>query len=285
MPIHILGIDAAWTAHQPSGVALLCVRNHAKPKLLALGRSYDEFLAGGRLAEIDWRKRVRGGLPPINALLLQCRKLTGAWPQIIALDIPLSPTPLRGRRVCDNAVTSAYVSRGAGTHTPNAQRPGPISACLFHQLCAAGYHWHTHGAAPRVKRIFLETYPHPAIIELMRLPMRLAYKAARCSQYWPEASPELRRRRLCRNLEALRAALAEEIVGVTSLVPTANAVHRLGSAARLKGLEDCLDALVCAWIGYQCWRGHARPYGSKEAAIWLPSPDFRSKKLAKPSEN
>ncbi|MCG3157638.1 MAG: hypothetical protein DKINENOH_04274 [bacterium] len=285
MPAHILGIDAAWTAHQPSGVALLCARNNAKPELLALGRSYDEFLASERLAEIDWGGRVRGCLPPIDALLSHCQQLSGAWPQIIALDIPLSPQPLRGRRVCDNAVTAAYVSRGAGTHTPNAQRPGPISASLFHQLRAAGYHWHTHGAAPRAKRVFLETYPHPAIIELMRLPMRLAYKTARLSQYWPEASPDLRRRRLCRNLEALRAALAEEIAGVTSLVPAANAVHRLGSAARLKGLEDCLDALACAWIGYQCWRGRARAYGSKEAAIWIPSPDFRSKKLVKPSEN
>ncbi len=284
MPIYILGIDAAWTAHQPAGVALLGARKNAKPELLALGRSYDEFLAGGRLAKIDWRTPVHGCLPPINALLSHCRKLTDAWPQIIALDIPLSPKPLRGRRACDNAVTAAYVSRGAGTHTPNARRPGPISASLFHQLCAAGYHWHTHGAPP-AKRVFLETYPHPAIIELMRLPMRLAYKTARLSQYWPEASPDLRRRRLCRNLEALRAALAAEIAGVTSLVPAAHAVRRLGSAARLKGLEDCLDALVCAWIGYQFWRGRARAYGSKEAAIWIPSPDFRSKKLVKPSEN
>jgi len=284
MPIHILGIDAAWTAHQPSGVALLGAHKNTKPELLALGRSYDEFLAGGRLAEIDWRARVRGCPPPIDALLSHCKKLTGAWPQIIALDIPLSPKPLRGRRVCDNAVTAAYVSRGAGTHTPNAQRPGLISASLFHQLCAAGYHWHTRGV-PTPKRVFLETYPHPAIIELMRLPMRLAYKTTRLSQYWPEASPDLRRRRLCRNLEALRAALAEEIADVTSLVPAANALRRLGNAAHLKGLEDCLDALVCAWVGYQLWCGRAQAYGDETGAIWLPAPDTRCKKLAKSSKN
>ncbi|NUM67459.1 DUF429 domain-containing protein [candidate division KSB1 bacterium] len=179
MPAHILGIDAAWTAHQPSGVALLRARRNAKPKLIALGRSYDEFLTSGPHAKVDWRTRVRGCLPPIDALLSHCKKLTGELPQIVALDIPLAAKPLNGRRPCDNAVTAAYVSRGAGTHTPNAQRPGPISASLFHQLCAAGYHWHTHGAAPRAKRVFLETYPHPAIIELMRLPMRLAYKTAR----------------------------------------------------------------------------------------------------------
>ncbi|MDZ7268918.1 MAG: DUF429 domain-containing protein [candidate division KSB1 bacterium] len=285
MTIHILGIDAAWTAQQPSGVALLGARKNAKPELLALGRSYEEFLAAGLHRQSDWRNRVHGSPPAINALLAHCRKLSGALPRIIALDIPLSPQPLAGRRMCDNAVTSAYVSRGAGTHTPTARRPGPLAYALFQQLCAAGYHWHTHGVLPRQKRVFLETYPHPAIIELMQLPRRLAYKTSRRAQYWPEASPALRWRRLCRNLEALRDALAGEIKGVTSLVPAATAVRRRGGAVLLKGLEDMLDAVVCAWVGYQFWRGCARAYGNAEAAIWIPVPDFRSKKLVKPSKN
>ncbi|KAA0227292.1 DUF429 domain-containing protein [candidate division KSB1 bacterium] len=284
MPAHILGIDAAWTAHQPSGVALLRVRKNAKPELIALGRSYDEFLGSEAHAEIDWRTRVRGCLPPIDALLTRCKKLTGELPQIVALDIPLAAKPLNGRRPCDNAVTSAYVSRGAGTHTPSALRPGPISKSLFQQLCKAGYEWYTHGAAKRAARVFIETYPHPAIIELMQLRMRLAYKTSRLSQYWSEAKSRTRWLRLCKNLDALRRALADEIDGLENLIPSAKILLKNGNKARLKHLEDALDAVVCAWIGYQFWRGRARPYGNQEAAIWLPAPDFRSKKLVMASK-
>lgn len=284
MPAHILGIDAAWTAHQPSGVALLRARRNAKPKLIALGRSYDEFLTSGPHAKIDWRTRVRGCLPPIDALLSHCKKLTGELPQIVALDIPLAAKPLNGRRPCDNAVTSAYVSRGAGTHTPSALRPGPISKSLFHQLSKAGYAWHTQGKVRRAARVFIETYPHPAIIELMQLRMRLAYKTSRVSQYWPEAKSRTRWLRLCKNLDALRRALADEIDGLENLIPTAKILLKNGNKARLKHLEDALDAVVCAWIGHQFWRGNALAYGNEQAAIWLPVPDFRSKKLVMPSK-
>lgn len=284
MPAHILGIDAAWTAHQPSGVALLRARRNAKPKLIALGRSYDEFLTSGPHAKVDWRTRVRGCLPPIDALLSHCKKLTRELPQIVALDIPLAAKPLTGRRPCDNAVTSAYVSRGAGTHTPSALRPGPISKSLFHQLSKAGYEWHTQGKAGHAARVFIETYPHPAIIELMQLRMRLAYKTSRVSQYWPEAKSRTRWLRLCKNLDALRLALIDEIDGLENLIPSANFLLKNGNKARLKHLEDALDAVVCAWIGYQFWRGNALAYGNEQAAIWLPAPDFRSKKLAMPSK-
>lgn len=284
MPAYILGIDAAWTAHQPAGVALLRVCKNAKPQLIALGRSYDEFLASGPHAKIVWCTRVRGCLPPIDALLSHCRKLCGDLPQIVALDIPLARTPLNGRRPCDNAVTSAYVSRGAGTHTPSALRPGPISKSLFQQLHKAGYEWHTQGKARGAARVFIETYPHPAIIELMQLRMRLAYKTSRVSQYWPEANSRTRWQRLCKNLDALRLALADQINGIQNLIPSANFLFKNGNKARLKHLEDSLDAVVCAWIGYQFWRGKALAYGNNEAAIWLPAPDFRSKKLAKASK-
>lgn len=284
MPAYILGIDAAWTAHQPSGVALLRVRRNAKPELIALGRSYDEFLTSGPQAKIAWRTRVRGCLPPIDALLSHCKKLTGALPQIVALDIPLARKPLNGRRPCDNAVTSAYVSRGAGTHTPSAVRPGPISKSLFQQLRKAGYQWHTQGKAGQTARVFIETYPHPAIIELMQLPMRLAYKTSRVSQYWPEANSRTRWQRLCKNLDALRLALVDEINGLENLIPSAKVLLKNGNKAQLKHLEDSLDAVVCCWIGYQFWRGHALAYGNEQSAIWLPTPDFRSKKLAMPSK-
>jgi predicted RNase H-like nuclease len=113
---------------------------------------------------------------------------------------------------------------------------------------------------------------------------RLPYKTSRVSQYWPQTSPRTRWQRLCKNLEALCTALAREISGIDDVVPDARVLLTHGNKSLLKHLEDALDAIVCAWIGYQFWRGCAMAYGDEEAAIWLPSPDFRSKKLVKVSK-
>lgn len=61
---------------------------------------------------------------------------------------------------------------------------------------------------------------------------RLPYKVARRQRYWPAASP----------------------------------------AARLKGIEDALDAVVCAWVACEHLAGRTQPYGDRDATIWLPRP-------------
>ncbi len=276
MPSFILGIDAAWTAHRPSGVALLHATPKAKPRLLAVARSYEEFIQIGKFSSPDWQSRITGTPPGMNEVLRACERMAGAAPNMIALDIPLSNKPLAGRRACDNAVTSAYVARGAGTHTPSENRPGPISKALFRQLRRAGYQWLT-GDAPLLlnskQNYFAETYPHPAIIELMRLPKRLAYKTSRLQKYWPEATTAERWWRVCSNLERLRRALAHEIAGVHHMLPTARQIFKLGKHVLLKNFEDALDAVVCAWIGVQILRGRAVAYGDHTGAIWIPKVD------------
>ncbi|NUO81794.1 DUF429 domain-containing protein [candidate division KSB1 bacterium] len=270
----ILGIDAAWTVHHPSGVALVELRKRGQPRLLRLGRSYEEFCRAESLQKAHWRKRARGTSPDIAGLLRACEQSTDVPPQVVALDIPLSHRPITQRRACDNLVTSAYGSRWAGTHSPSAQRPGEISNLLAQQLCAAGYDLKTNDSLPisTAKRSFIESYPHPAIIELLHLPKRLAYKTSRMAQYWPELTPQARRLHLCRNLNTLRDALAHEIEDVKTFIPSARTLLQYGGVAALKGMEDALDAIVCAWSGLQFWKGKAVAYGNTEAAIWLPMP-------------
>ena len=273
MPALVLGIDAAWTAHQPSGLALVQAARNRKPRLLAVARSYGEFLGIEGASGLDWQGRVSGAPPDLPALLQTCLRVAGAAPQMIALDIPLGNRPFTGRRACDNAITSAYVARGAGTHSPSEIRPGPISKSLFQQMRHAGYQWLWQSpAAPRAgtNRFFAETYPHPAIIELMGLPKRLAYKTSRVQKYWPEATAAERWRRVCRNLDNLRQALANEIAGVDRMLPPARQIFKLGKRTRLKNFEDALDAVVCAWIGVQILRRRAMAYGDRTGAIWVP---------------
>jgi predicted RNase H-like nuclease len=274
-PSFILGIDAAWTAHQASGVALVRVPKRGKPRLLAVARSYEEFLEAEKLTGPAWQTRVTGTPPDLEALLQACERMTTHSPSLIALDIPLSNRPFKGRRRCDNAVTSAYVARGAGTHSPSENRPGPISKSLFHQLRRAGYYWLKNNPpsfSQAIPKYFAETYPHPAIIELMGLPKRLAYKTSRLLQYWPGATTAKRWQNVCDNLDKLRRALAREIEGVDRIFPSAHKILKLGRRGLLKNFEDALDAVVCAWIGIQILQGRALAYGDRAGAIWVPRP-------------
>jgi predicted RNase H-like nuclease len=116
-------------------------------------------------------------------------------------------------------------------------------------------------------------YPHPAIIELLGLGERLKYKASKLQKYWPELDRDQRHIAVVKNLNYLRAALNERISGVVQWLPMAQSFEQ---ASQLKGYEDTLDAVVCAWIGYEFLAGRCVAYGDKESAIWLPKPSFQN---------
>ncbi|MDZ7344582.1 MAG: DUF429 domain-containing protein, partial [candidate division KSB1 bacterium] len=77
---------------------------------------------------------------------------------------------------------------------------------------------------------------------------------------------------IARNLTRLRTALAKRIDGVADWLPPAKSFMKNGATSRLKGYEDALDAIVCAWIGCEFLAGRCVAYGDEESAIWLPRP-------------
>lgn len=277
----VLGIDAAWTAHHPAGAALVKIPPRGQSQLLCVARSYQEFCQLAAADKIEWPARARGSAPDIPALLAVCKKLTGTTPNVIALDIPLGPQPINGRRAADKMVTKAYITRKAGTHSPTAQRPGPISQMLFEQLTHYGFEWLHAGASSRQNknaRVFIEVYPHPAIIELLGLAERLKYKVSKLQKYWPEFDRAQRRMAVVKNLNRLRWALNKKITGVAQWLPAAQSFKQ---ASRLKGYEDALDAVVCAWIGCEFLAGRCVAYGDEESAIWLPKPSLQKQRSHK----
>ena len=114
----VLGIDAAWTCTQPSGVAL-AAETAAGWKLIAVEPSYQCFHA---LAADDLVREARpsGSIPDAAALLASCRALHDRPVDLVAIDMPLSHVPINGRRVSDDAVSRGYGQRKCGTHTPSA---------------------------------------------------------------------------------------------------------------------------------------------------------------------
>jgi len=271
----VLGVDAAWTAHHPAGVALVKVSKRKRPRLLRVARSNEEFCRMADNEEIDWLTKVRGSEPNIPALLAVCERIAGAMPNVIALDIPIGPQLITRRRAADRMVTSAYIKRKAGTHSPTAKRPGLISQMLFEQLSACDLKWlHANATISRNQNsdVFIETYPHPAIIELLGLEERLKYKVSKLQKYWPDLNRDKRWAAVAQNLARLRTALDKRIAGVANWLPSAKSLLKNGPASRLKGYEDALDAIVCAWIGCEFLAGRCVAYGDEESAIWLPRP-------------
>jgi hypothetical protein len=74
-----------------------------------------------------------------KALIDRAAGLVGSKPTLLAADIPLSKSPITGRRVSDNAVSVAYGARYASTHTPSTTRPGPVSERIRLGFGQAGY--------------------------------------------------------------------------------------------------------------------------------------------------
>ena len=215
----VLGVDAAWTLTEPSGVALVVAQTPGSWRLVASAPSYQHFLA--RVDQSLARQaRPSGSKPDPEALLQAAANLAGRAVDLVAVDMPLSLSPIIARRASDNAVSQGYGARHASTHTPSATRPGPISDELRVGFDRAGYPLQT-------KRItapgLIEVYPHPALIELAAASRRLPYKLSKIRNYWPDLSVSERRARLFAQWAKIIRLLDHEIEGVADELPPPDA--------------------------------------------------------------
>lgn len=259
----VLGIDAAWTETNPSGVAV-AVETPTGWKLVAAEPSYQRFIARSR-ADMKPELRPSGSLPSAQTLLDAARILSGGDVSLIAVDMPLSRTTITGRRTCDNAVSRAYGRRKCGTHSPSRARPGSISDRFRESFEAAGFPLQTAEVlGPGV----IEVYPHPALVELAGAPERLAYKVAKSRAYWPSLSSAERRSRLLMQWSRIIGLLDVEVQGVSHAF---EGFEQRTSGTEMKATEDALDAVVCAWVAIRTLNGRAIPYGDMDSAIWIPS--------------
>jgi predicted RNase H-like nuclease len=261
----ILGIDAAWTPTQPSGVALLREESPGW-RCLALAPSYDAFLALAHGEQVNWDSRPSAAAVSAAELLSAAATLAGGIrPSVVAVDMPISRELITARRPCDDEVSRKFGKWLCAVHSPSTDRPGKVGQALTAQLAAEGYPIVTGGgSAPAL----IEVYPHPAIVMLLSLEKRLEHKVAKAGRYWrndPSADP---RQNLLSNLGKLLDGLRVVIAGIDLEVPTADSARSL---AQFKALEDALDALVCAWVGGCYLRGEAVALGDNgSAAIWVP---------------
>lgn len=249
----VLGIDAAWTAANPSGVAL-AAKIKGTWRVVAVAGSFEEFIGLAGNGE---------GSDPA-ALIAAAARLAGRVPDLITVDMPMMDAPISARRAADDAVNRAYAGRGAGTHSPTVIRPGAVGRALEARLSAAGYPLATLDIRPPCR---IEIYPHPALIELTGATKRLAYKIGRTGRYWPGLPLAERRLRLYEVWRTIITALDGVLAGSSDLLTLPPADTRGRS---LKAFEDRLDAVVAAYVGAMALDGQARAFGDAGSAVWVP---------------
>lgn len=259
---YVLGIDAAWTSKGSSGIALLKCLPDSLPELVRAGRSYEEFCYG----KIDWVKTPQGTLPNFKDIFYSVNEKV----DIVALDIPLSPKPISGRRNSDNIISHKYGKFGASAHTPSINRPGQISTSIYEQLIKHGYTWsfkHT------VLQTFIEIYPHTAILELFNFNYRFEYKVSKRTRYWPNLTPEIRKKNIVGKLLELKEKLKSEVNNLDDFLIN---IDIQSSFKILKSYEDLIDSIISALVGYYYLKCEVTPYGDNESTIWVPKKSISS---------
>ena len=261
----VLGIDAAWTTGQPSGVALLDAAASGAMCLVA-APSYAAFLAQANGQDIDWQAAQAGGEAPLAELLAASERLAGRAMEVIAVDMPVSRQAISGRREADQAVSREFGGRWCAAHSPNSNRPGALGERLSEACLSCGYPLATTATALPTSRRLLEVYPHPAMLALLQREKRVPYKVSRAARYWPTATPAQRRANILAELRAIAAGLEGELGPLPITIPS----DADRSARVLKTYEDTLDAVISAWVGWLYLQGKAVPLGDEHAAIWCP---------------
>lgn len=262
----ILGIDAAWTEKQPSGVALVvCDTN--RWSVSAVAPSYHAFVELSHGTSVQWDTRHKGSFPDPTLLIESVdRLLPGVRLSVVAVDMPMATVPIRGRRNADNEVSRNYWKQKCGTHSPNKDRPGKVGTALANGFIHHGFRLDTiAGLAGSFAKSLIEVYPHPALVALTGAEERLRYKLSKACKYWPNLSSVLRREWVMAELNRIETRLKIEFDGLT-LPP----LQPDSPTFVIKAREDSLDALVSAWVGMQYRRGLASAFGDETAAIWIP---------------
>ena len=271
----VLGIDPAWSATKPSGVALIRQLPDCEWECVSVAPSYDSFLQLAGKIPVNWNAVPAGGLPQPQQLLEAAGTLLhGEGVTVVAIDIPVSnQLIIEQRRPCDDDISHKFGGALCGTHSPNRNRPGELSANLMADLNRLGYNLAAciddadDDGPPNNATI--EVYPHPAIVRLLDLKVRLEYKVDKSNSFWPGITLAERRERLRDNFRRLCTGLATQMRAIPEECIPNDAY--LDSRRSLKRFEDALDALVCAWVGACYLGGRAECFGDRQAAIWVPA--------------
>lgn len=228
-----LGLDLAWSARNPTGAAALRLDAGGTATLVA-----HDLLLGD------------------EAIVAWVAAQSGDGAVVVAVDAPLLIPNETGRREADAAVSARFARFHAGAHPANRKKLAATGVwrgdTLLEGLAEHSILYAAEVPVRSAGRWIVEVYPHPATITLFGLERVLPYKAR------PHRTQEMRFDALGRFLSHLQA-LREPTFAPGALAPFAAELTPTLRGNALKGWEDRLDALMCAYIAaYAWWWGPAR---------------------------
>jgi predicted RNase H-like nuclease len=241
--VRLLGLDLAWSAKNPSGLAVL----DRAGRLLHLSadlRSDDEIL--------EWIARWRGS--------------SG----VLGFDMPTIVRNAQGRRDCERDLAADFRRYHAGPYPANLGLAPFAGGGRARRLIDAIGAEEDPFLGPRDPRtIALEVFPHAAHVRLFDLPRIFQYKQ---KPQRPHLTEWARYRAALATL-----AQADPPLQLGADVPTE------ATARSYKAWDDKLDAITCAYVALVAWRYGAAGldvYGDtaggyivvpKTGRVWAPS--------------
>ncbi|GEM_PF-1009109 len=237
----ILGWDAAWTA---GGTGAWCLM---------------EKSAGA------WKVRWNRVCPTGEEVLEDLASIfKEEQPGLVAMDLPVARSVVRGYREADRATTRAFSRYGCPVHSPTPERPGEWGDRI--QSVCKRYHYEVMTEVGRETPSVAEVYPHTVCLDMVRTGYRVPYKIQRASRLFPELSPALRREAISKTLNEILDAVERRGIPVPEDLRETPPLPLRHWKAR----EDRVDALLCAIAGIGIQEGRFLPFGSADAAIWNP---------------
>ncbi len=238
-----LGLDLAWGKKNTSGGCVVSCA--AIPGSRASVLEYTETL-GDDDEIIDWISRWNGADEARDGLLL-------------GIDAPLLVPNDTGKRPCETELGKRFAKFQAGAHPANRTIFGDDvrGERLVARLVESGIKHDPYLHAPRQTKLWqaMEVFPHPAHVILFGLEKTLKYKPK------PKRSYEMRWAAMNEYARLLRSlSQFDPPLDLPEHWPPADVSGMIG--AKLKRLEDGLDALSCAYVVLWYWR-----YGKAGAEV------------------
>jgi predicted RNase H-like nuclease len=230
--IAFFGLDLAWSARNPSGLAV----------------------ADGAGRVLDVRADLRSDDEILNWVRARLRATS-----VLGIDMPTIVRNATGQRRCEGELRAAFARHHAGPHPANLARfpDGGRARALLDVLASDGVLERIDLAPREPGRFAFEVYPHPALVRLFELETIFRYKKK--ARPWPGVLEEWAR---------YRAAMATLQNADPPLVVPADFPTSVTSRG-YKAWEDSLDAIACAYVAAFVWRWgmrapHVRVFGDLE---------------------
>ncbi len=218
-----IGLDLAWSARNPSGLAVVDATGNVLEATVA---TLDDA------ALLAWvRERLAGTT-------------------VIGIDMPTIVRNASGIRACERALAVDFRAAHAAPHPANLRRfpDGGRARRLLDALAADGIAEDLAMAPRAVGRFAFEVFPHPALVRLFELPSIFRYKKK--TRPWPLVLAEWARYRAA--LGSLEDAVPPLVL--PSAFPTA------ATQRGYKRFDDLLDGVTCAYVASYLWHhGTALP--------------------------